>query len=355
MMTHRRIRALQLPLSLFVIAANFGPHSQAFADSQEATVIVPSDVFAAAVRMQSDIDNLRFYMGKPVADDPDFRVSNAQPREVYFAARSVFLKANEFAAQMTGIGQSREIPLDLRDIKPANVLEIVKAADGRIIDVLQKQGLQSRTESPPWGDGKTPSDVYMTLLGVSGQLNLLMDRPFTPGDVYREVMRAVNFAKHLLALYDDYEYPREPDFVPGRTPSEVHASLLDCFEIIGDMAKNLEMEILTVDRYSRIPGAIVPGDVYDVASLVVSELAYIYVESKATIPITIEPDPGRKWPSHVYQKVSFLKRQLNELKRLTSKNPAVLIALIGDRPLYALIGDRPLYTASVNIFSTTRP
>ena len=326
-MTHWGIRFAATQFAAFTIAVilGLGASGQAFADSHEKKNIVPSDVYAAAVRMRTNVDNLRFYMGKPVADEHDFKVSNAQPREVYFIARAVYQTANEFATQMTGRWRSKEIPLDLRDIKPANVFAIVQAADRLITDVLQKQELKSRTESPPWADSKTPSDVYMQLLGVSDQLNLMLDRPFTPSHVFREVTRATNYAKHLIGLYNDYEYPREPDFEPGKIPGEVYASSLDCFDVIEDIANNLGIKILTVDRYSRAPGEIVPGEVYDVASLLVAELAYIYVESKATIPVTIEPDPGRKWPSHVYRKVGMLKRQLIELKRLTAQNPSVLL------------------------------
>ena len=222
-MTHSGIRFSTTLFGLFAVAAilTLGVSGQAFADSHEKKNIVPSDVYAAAVRMRADVDNLRFHMGKPAADEHDFEVSNAQPREVYFIARAVYLTANEFATQMTGSWHSKEIPLDLRDIKPANVFEIVTAADRIITDVLKHQSLERKTKSPPWADGKTPSDVYMQLLGVSDQLNLMMDRPFTPSHVFREVTRATKYAKHLIGIYEDHKYPREPDFEPGKIPGEV--------------------------------------------------------------------------------------------------------------------------------------
>lgn len=196
---------VQAMLVVFACAAILGVDAlgKAAADSHKKKNIVPSDVYAAAVRMRSDVDNLRFHMGKPVADEHDFKVSNAQPREVYFIARAVYQTANEFATQIAGTWHSKVIPLDLRDIKPANVLEIVKAADARIIEVFQHQSLKSQTDSPPWGDDKTPSDVYMQLLGVGDQLNLMLDRPFTPSHVYREVTRASNFTRRLIDLYEN--------------------------------------------------------------------------------------------------------------------------------------------------------
>jgi hypothetical protein len=54
-----------------------------------------------------------------------------------------------------------------------------------------------------------------------------------------------------------------------------------------------------------------PSDVYDLATLLVSDLTYLYGRLKDVPPIPSVPFPGRKFPSHVYHAGS----NTNELTR----------------------------------------
>ena len=76
---------------------------------------------------------------------------------------------------------------------------------------------------------------------------------------------------------------------------------------------------------------VTPSDVYDVASLLVSELAYLH----ARLPNAGAPrssyNPGDKLPSHVYQRAGMLERQLSELNKWVEGSPDWLRSA-GDRP-----------------------
>ena len=64
-----------------------------------------------------------------------------------------------------------------------------------------------------------------------------------------------------------------------------------------------------------------PSDVYDVASLIVAELAYLHSKlTDAKSPREVYY-VGRKFPSHVYQRAGILDRQLIELQRWVLENP----------------------------------
>ena len=64
-----------------------------------------------------------------------------------------------------------------------------------------------------------------------------------------------------------------------------------------------------------------PSDVYDMATLLVSDLAFIH----AKIPNFETPEPipypGRTFPSHTYQQAGVLHAQLVELEKSMKDDP----------------------------------
>lgn len=73
-----------------------------------------------------------------------------------------------------------------------------------------------------------------------------------------------------------------------------------------------------------------PSDVYDVASLIIAELAYLH----SKIPGAKSPREvyyvGRKFPSHVFQRVGILEGQLVRLELLVKQNSTWLKQESGD-------------------------
>jgi hypothetical protein len=63
------------------------------------------------------------------------------------------------------------------------------------------------------------------------------------------------------------------------------------------------------------------SDVYDMATLVVSELSYLWSQLEDAPPPRPAYYPGRKFPSHAYQRAGLLERQLAELSALVDSNP----------------------------------
>ena len=67
-----------------------------------------------------------------------------------------------------------------------------------------------------------------------------------------------------------------------------------------------------------------PADVYDVASLMVAELNHLHSRLPSGKPPRQVFAPGRKFPSHVYQRVGLLEVQLEQLEKLVRKSPGWL-------------------------------
>jgi hypothetical protein len=62
---------------------------------------------------------------------------------------------------------------------------------------------------------------------------------------------------------------------------------------------------------------VLPSDVYDLASLLLGEVAFLHSIAKdAHAPYPFEANaPGRKLPSHVWQLAGVLEQQLTQLAR----------------------------------------
>ena len=67
--------------------------------------------------------------------------------------------------------------------------------------------------------------------------------------------------------------------------------------------------------------AVAPSDVYDIAALLVSELNYLHTQRKGAEPPRKVFNPGRKLPSHVYQRIGVLCKQMKRLEARVKANP----------------------------------
>ena len=68
-------------------------------------------------------------------------------------------------------------------------------------------------------------------------------------------------------------------------------------------------------------GGIGPSDVYDLAALLVSELAHLHAQKTNALPPRRTFYPGRKLPSHVFQRVGVLSRQIDAIREMAEANP----------------------------------
>ena len=113
---------------------------------------------------------------------------------------------------------------------------------------------------------------------------------------------------------------------PGKRPRDVYLRLVGCFNRIREIADRSGLEILEleVDGTKKAAENAEPGDVYDIASLLVSELAFLHSQLKNGKPPREVFFAGRKFPSHVYQRAGILEKQLEKLEKLAAAEPGLL-------------------------------
>lgn len=303
------LRILLPIVALFLIGAQ--PAQAAKRDIQ------PQDVYQLVSVVSEEIERLRWYMGRPKLMQPPPAVTNVSPHEVYDQAVTLFHKADRLAFELTL--EEGELPAPTsEEITPANVYAVIKEAHRRLLRVNKRLGIMGSIKFLERDASRTPTDVFQLVIQSNRQLNLMIAQPFSPSDAYRQVTLAISYADSILRVLPISSPPPRPlPITPGKRPVDVYQRLLEAFNIVCQIGHKLDLEMLQLTKWTDDDKDIRPSDVFDVASLVVSELAYIHKQ----IPDTTPPRKVRrvrgKFPSDVYQRVEVLEQILKEvLQRL---------------------------------------
>ncbi len=320
---NRRLLALLVCIPSVGLTAPPGPISGR-ALSPETTL--PADVLARADWVRAELEVLRFHMGRPKNRQTPLKVTNAAPREVFFQAITLFRKANRLSFEITRTEAPEPETPSAHLIRPVHVWHVTNAALERILIVKQHLGLAEAPVEEARDTATTPSDVFAAIVQANRQVNLLLDRRLAPSDVFQKVTLAVNYAARLLAVFPEaIRIPRAPTFEAGKRPVHVYRRLLSCFEILGRIAEQSGISTLRLEQVTAAEATVTPSDVYDIASLIVSELAYVHSQLSDTRPPARSHYPGLKFPSHVFQRAGLLKAQLTALEQLVTADPTWLM------------------------------
>jgi len=113
----------------------------------------------------------------------------------------------------------------------------------------------------------------------------------------------------------------------GKRPVDVYFLLNKCYARIHAILEYSGIEALTLQIPNLKPNDdestnIRASDVYDLTTLLLSELAYLQGQLTDTVPANQQAYArGFKVPSHVYQRAEVLLSQLIELETRVSENP----------------------------------
>ena len=278
-----------------------------------------ADVYVQVKELGGAVETLRHHMGVPQANRLNLYVRDAQPHDVFFQAMTLFRKSDRLLFQMTR--HKAQVPETQPGLyRPVDVMELVVAARGYIELVLKDLGLATPTNPVPRDATKTPSDVFLAIQGVNRQLNLLLDRPFSPSEAYMQVTVAISYAARQLARFPGtVRIPPAPRVEPGRVPSDVFFRLLVCLDRISEIYRMEKLPSLEVDAGGIRKPNITPSDVFDIASLLVARLDFLHKHFSIKVPPREPFYPGRVFPTDVFRQAGILQVQLDQL--LDNMNP----------------------------------
>jgi len=270
--------------------------------------IKPAHCYARAQLLLAELDLVRDEMGRTRDGRPAPEISNAAPREVYFEAIAAWHKVNRFAAEV-GARVPRPAPATplLREIKPGHVLQLIDAVLAHLGDVKQRLEIKDTVKESAIEASRQPSDVLMTLIRVNRELSRVLERPFTPSDVYRTVALASAYASRVGTATEPAPFERK------KKPADCYQKLQQCLEIVG-AAITKKGETALSERSTATD--INPTDVYDLANLVLGEVAFLHSLVPNAQPLhAFEPGgEGHRLPSHVFQLARTLEAQLSSIR-----------------------------------------
>lgn len=268
------------------------------------------------------IERLRLEMGKPPVAEPDVTVRMVSYRELYYLAKSLFTKTNNLYFEWTR--QRHALPgAQGQDITERDVTELVSLSKNLLAKVGAVIG-ETLDEAPvaPAG-GENTDELFCHLVSANRRVNGLLTVEVIPGNVYEKVSQGVKYASELLRQFPGAErIPDEPPLERRKRPADVHARLLGCLSVIGDIKKDIGLRYVVIERFDFKNDDVQPGDVYDLASVVMSELDHLYARTgggKTLRPIYY---PGMKTPSQVFRRVGLLEAQLMSLKSRIASDPS---------------------------------
>ncbi len=283
-----------------------------------------TDVYQRVLEVATEVDLIRLEMGVDDAAKPDIAISGAQPREVYFQALTLHKKANRLLFEQVRERDDAPSPMP-KVVNPDAVLNIVNRTLGLVLHVKHSLGI-TEAVTPKVSKGlRTPSDVYKFLIRVNRTLNLLLQQRFAPAEVYQQLTYAVGLSATILAtVVSTNRLGEEPPLVPRKKPVDVYRKLIAIYMIIHETMKLSGEECLMIEGAESERGDVSPSDVYDLASLLVSELSYLHSITHGVGTPKESYYPGNKLPSHVYRRASRLESQVHTLHTYVLTHPTWL-------------------------------
>ena len=281
-----------------------------------AQTISNTDLHNLASQIAEEIEYIREVMGRPYDDSPRLPVGDVSQLEVYYQAQTLFRKTNQLAREYADIPRTAAPPVPDAELRPEDtysvltgVLDQVRQVEG-VLGIDTEVEIQERTSASATG-------VFQTILDTNRQLNLLINEPILPRDVFGQVTLAVLYSAAILAHHGAEDLVPEAEPFDGyKRPGDVYALLLNSIDLLTRVATEAGVSVLTLSSRRNIPDDVEPGHVYDIARILVAGLAQV---AGALDAEDVFPDLGQPeliFPTQVYARATVLRNQLEQIDAL---------------------------------------
>lgn len=261
-------------------------------------------------RLRADIDGMRFVMGAPEVASARWQVTEAAPRHVLYTAQTLFSKVSRLAHEVAGEALLEAPPPTA--ITPAAALGMVSAAHDRLLSLMARVGVEPAGETGIWVDAQTATwaDALVELVDANRQLNAMLVHEYRPAEIYDLVVESI---AHVAGIADA-PVPRLPRFTVGKTPTDVYKRLLDCYQLTRQAEALRDMHTLGLNlRRERRRADVPPSEAYDLARLLLADIAGMArLQSAPKAPASL-PRPTYLYSAHVYRLTDVLAGMLETL------------------------------------------
>ena len=275
--------------------------------------------------VHGELELIRKHKQRPVDSRASIPVEHVYPREVYFQALTLRQKAGRLCHETTQflVAPPTVVQFSIPEtITPKHVYEIVNDAWSQIrcakagMHIDEEIGDTTQQES-----AKTLTDIFKSIVQANRQLNLILEQPIEPGDVYAVVQHANTYIIDILnkiAPVWSLTAPTLPEYQQGVFPLDVYKLMLKNFAIIQQIAKDSGIDMLHLGTEIQPP--ITSTDVFDLSSLILSELSYFAKQIGINRVYKLESHPD-KVASDAYQQAQIVEAHLQILAGFTEKYP----------------------------------
>ena len=275
--------------------------------------------------VRDELELIREHKQRPVDSRASFPVEHAFPREVYFQALTLRQKAGRLCHETTQflLAPPTVVQFSIpKTITPKDVYEIVNDAWSQIRCAKSGMDIDSQIEEATMEEStKTLTDIFKSIVQANRQLNLILEQPIEPGDVFAVVQHANTYIIDILnkiAPVWSLTAPTLPEYQRGVFPLDVYKLMLKNFVIIEQIAKDSGIDILHLRSDIQTP--ITSTDVFDLSSLILSELSFFAKQIGINRVYKLESHPD-KVASDAYQQAQIVEKHLNILAGFTKTYP----------------------------------
>jgi hypothetical protein len=272
--------------------------------------------YALANQVADELEIVRERMGRPYDDSPRLPVSAVSELELYVQTQSLLRKANQLAQELAGAAPRSPGPVPSGDVAPAEVYALLEDALAQIRVAAEGIGISERAAFEQRVTTIAPTGVFLVVIDINRQLNLMLRVPISDAEVFDEISSAITYAAALLSLYPNaVTVPEPPPFDGYKRPADVYRRLTECMDAVIRVAPKAGVEVLGLSARRNVPEDTEPGHAYDIAKFLVADLAAIANARNAPRARASLPAPKHIFPTEVYAHAGILLRQLEQLEQ----------------------------------------
>ena len=304
-MNPRTLAGKRVVASLFLFIA--GAPSPLLAETTTA------HVYQAVGELRMELEQIRQVMGKRAPRSREFKLEEAEPRQVFFQAQTLFRKCNQLAQEVAGVSrvQPGYAPED-RAIVPEDVLQLVQASRSQLQHVRTTLGIEGKVDPPRLDRRKKSSDVMHDIIEAGYVLNRLTSTSHDWSQIYDRVYQAVAYLGG--ALPEATRYPELEPFECCKMPQDVYARMALTMEAARPIADSVDLSLIRITAVKQAEGGASTETVYDLTTTLISDFGELTLRLNGediSGPEYIRPT--RILPSHVFQLAGVLETQVNLL------------------------------------------
>ncbi|MBI4665055.1 MAG: hypothetical protein HY751_01460 [Nitrospinae bacterium] len=314
---------IQVLLLSFCITLPLSP-----AQAAEALAGESGRVHSQALAISGQLELIRAKLGKPKPPVVDILVTKASSLDIYFQSLILFDKINTLSFERT-----RTIYPDPSAPKAdPSLIDVLRVLDAilELTNKLAKElGAAPAASIQPGAikQSGTEGDIFLLLANSSRQAGALLETKAELADVFLKVTGAVGYAARTLEIYPDVLrlIPSVRSAVTNPKPADVYMKLVNCLDLMGDMAPPLGLIPLRISVEQASLEIISTGDLLDMASLVRLKTGFLHSLSKEAKPEFQAHHPGPRSLRELFERVLTLETQLAELEKQVDAHPERLL------------------------------